>query len=1058
MANCLVSLPTHIFTLQDIVLDSPVWRTNMIHLEDQIDQYEKWLDGFIRYLKSYIESMIKCQQQANNLCKRTFLSGIDCALMDTNMASIIVNKFANTLQSTIAYKTQLITELEEMLLNPLQKLYKQDLKLYKESRKQFEKALDKYETQLNRYFVLSKQKEASALREDAFQMHELRKYYVKQSGDHFIRLISFKTQLEHILVECFSNTINAYIEDIEESRRSFGTLKSKLSGWKQWLDESKSTCDYQLNQMKEKCGELTEAYIQQSTPHRSLKRYSISMQENSSDPLENSIKTWGKQGYLNNRVARSSWTRRWFFLQSGWFGAMTIDKQKGYIMLCDRVRVSECTIKVITESDRRFCFEIICPKSSFYLQAETDEDMQEWLRAIECSIKKQEDDEEEKQDLQALLYPKDLMSFTKDHFVSVTSLSNNSLIPTTSTTTSLLASIMLQKGQIKNGEPAPVKPSNNTSTSSLLSSWGMPWVNTSAEEESLDQQADTCLIWPAQLEIEVIRPELEHYTLDTRHRELRKLFANVPQDEVVLDAFKASYYGQKDDDPQFGYSGVLYLTQKSLWFYSCTLMTQLHLCMIPLEKIQTIKIEKTVNGTWLLLDNMLFGLWCCSTSSDIVLERLKVASSQKTQDIQSLYDTLRNISTIKMNNHVTTSSALYPSVTPLTIQIQQPLPVMKQTSSSSTSNSMDHDEGIDTDSAAHVALKAAYNNSSSQSKNTSSKLKMTTTTIIDKKEEEEEEWPKDLPQPKEQVQCECKDHLDKKEAEIELNMSAKKLFTLLFSEESTIWSQLNKAKEFGEPTMTEWINKEEDDDVIRERTMTYMMPVTNPMVKAKETQVIETQQVLSEQDRLSYVVLVTTKTPNLPYADTFLPSIKYCITYISPSKSKIQCSMGIKWLRSVLVKSMIKSAAMKGMAETINSLLPILQQIQQPQGIKRQKREQVIELTQKDRTGGRGEKETMMMTWSKLTMMNTLLVFICFLLTFYQFRIQHKYQALINHPIHWKGIYLRDLENVTESQIVLGGHVNPMTYELFQQDRLNVIDWKYKWNTREHKKVANINY
>ncbi len=114
--------------------------------------------------------------------------------------------------------------------------------------------------------------------------------------------------------------------------------------------------------MKEKCGELTEAYIQQSTPHRSLKRYSISMQENSSDPLENSIKTWGKQGYLNNRVARSSWTRRWFFLQSGWFGAMTIDKQMGYIMLCDRVRVSECTIKVITESDRRFCFEIICPK------------------------------------------------------------------------------------------------------------------------------------------------------------------------------------------------------------------------------------------------------------------------------------------------------------------------------------------------------------------------------------------------------------------------------------------------------------------------------------------------------------------------------------------------------------------------------------------------------------------------------------------------------------------------------------------------------------------------
>lgn len=28
--------------------------------------------------------------------------------LDTNMANIIVNKFANTLQSTIAYKTQLV--------------------------------------------------------------------------------------------------------------------------------------------------------------------------------------------------------------------------------------------------------------------------------------------------------------------------------------------------------------------------------------------------------------------------------------------------------------------------------------------------------------------------------------------------------------------------------------------------------------------------------------------------------------------------------------------------------------------------------------------------------------------------------------------------------------------------------------------------------------------------------------------------------------------------------------------------------------------------------------
>jgi hypothetical protein len=54
----LVSSPTNILTLQDVILDSPVWRANVLHLEDQIDQFEKWIDGFIRALKSYIEATI----------------------------------------------------------------------------------------------------------------------------------------------------------------------------------------------------------------------------------------------------------------------------------------------------------------------------------------------------------------------------------------------------------------------------------------------------------------------------------------------------------------------------------------------------------------------------------------------------------------------------------------------------------------------------------------------------------------------------------------------------------------------------------------------------------------------------------------------------------------------------------------------------------------------------------------------------------------------------------------------------------------------------------------
>jgi hypothetical protein len=97
--------------------------------------------------------------------------------------------------------------------------------------------LDKYETQLYRYNVLSKQKEASALREDAFQMYELRKLYVKNSGDYFSKLVTFKANLENILIQCFSGALGAHIDEIDESVYSCIAVKAKLSGWRQWLDE-----------------------------------------------------------------------------------------------------------------------------------------------------------------------------------------------------------------------------------------------------------------------------------------------------------------------------------------------------------------------------------------------------------------------------------------------------------------------------------------------------------------------------------------------------------------------------------------------------------------------------------------------------------------------------------------------------------------------------------------------------------------------------------------------------------------------------------------------------
>lgn len=70
--------------------------------------------------------------------------------------------------------------------------------------------------------------------------------------------------------------------------------------------------------------------------------------------------------------------------------------------------------------------------------------------------------------------------------------------------------------------------------------------------------------------------------------------------------------------------------------------------------------------------------------------------------------------------------------------------------------------------------------------------------------------------------------------------------------------------------------------------------------------------------------MTSTKTAQLPYADAFVPYVKYCITWISKDRSKLSCFTGVKFLKNILVKGIVSKAAMKGMQENITIFMPIV--------------------------------------------------------------------------------------------------------------------------------------
>lgn len=95
--------------------------------------------------------------------------------------------------------------------------------------------MERYDTQLLKYASQSKTKEASAVREEAFRLFESRKAYVRMSGQHVVRILNFRSLLEHFLVERFSMATTSHLKDFEGGSDSWSKLQSSLTSWKQWL-------------------------------------------------------------------------------------------------------------------------------------------------------------------------------------------------------------------------------------------------------------------------------------------------------------------------------------------------------------------------------------------------------------------------------------------------------------------------------------------------------------------------------------------------------------------------------------------------------------------------------------------------------------------------------------------------------------------------------------------------------------------------------------------------------------------------------------------------------
>ncbi|KAI8641777.1 hypothetical protein BD408DRAFT_433004 [Parasitella parasitica] len=1077
-----------IITLYDAVTDSPVFRSSIYRYDQQLELLEHWLDSLARHLRLYTEKLNKFNAETLTVCQKAIPEGLDETLIDPNFTGAIIKGFADALQTSLSFKTNLIHNLEESLISPLQLFVKTHLRDFKNFRKQHEKAMEKYENQLAKYSGLGKSKEPSAVREEAFRLHEARKEYVRMSGQHLLRILNFRSTLEHCLVERFTAATVAH-KDFYKDIQVWANLDAALSYWKQWLIDDKFTCSYQLHRQQIAREKLQEEFIRLTAPDRDIGKYVIPLQ---TEKLDGSMGN-SKWGHLFVRVSRHSWARKWFFIHDGYFGVCQVNssgKQKGSITMEAKIRLVDCQVNAAVDTDRRFCFEVIQPKqqASFMLQAETEETKQEWLRVF---TKQQQEDRSASSPMSLTKSP----ALIRSKATATTALSS----PTATTSTDMShsntsspkmkyadsssslsnisissyrnhkhpsvhdSSLTLSKNLSGEGpsivmvsttpdteatlansssltpllvwEAARGAPSSTTATATTKQfpggSWGIPWalvptmMNLTQDFNILDCNATKAptsvslpqVVWPAKpASVGISNVDIQGYSdkMTSQNRELRRLFGGVKSEEVVLDVFVCCLRKQPDaiqndtteieatkpklnspggtdtyerdlahqlaqtglrppSDFGYAYTGRGFITQTTFWFYSCVLMTCINSVAVRLTDIDQVKVVKDQSLARLVNDTAL------AMNSDLVITITLLPNSRSDIKEPLILGTL-------MDDVETTAEKLCFAVN--NAKSREPMQsgdmynkILNISKSTATHKSVVVDLPLSFNSAlSHIA-------NNTEERNTGTILSVSSRTLVagnnrphaatvgpesrinpasvlksiarqrgeseptipvnnaaavvvpPKKIEpfkpDPDMPPSNIACPESSVECNCDDHLERKDAQINLPISAKRCYELLFSDEQTapptdggVWAGKTAAIEGHDLSVSKWGIV----DGKMQRILKYWMPVSNPIVRMKEAEVVETQILIHKEDYIRYTVQISTKTAALPYADAFIPSVRYCITWVNKSECQLTCYLGVRWIKSVLVRAIVTRAALKGMADSVGVFIPILQKA--AQGIK----------------------------------------------------------------------------------------------------------------------------
>ncbi|KAI9480846.1 MAG: hypothetical protein EXX96DRAFT_564407 [Benjaminiella poitrasii] len=271
------------------------------------------------------------------------------------------------------------THIANTFIEPLNEFVKNTIGPLKESRKRFEKSSDDVDSALSRY--MSKKPKDPTLQESAKELADNRKVFHKVYMDYVSKLndIEAKKKIDYMEnVLAYMYTESAFHHQSYEILKDLEPYMRDLTGLlhdsrERYEEDSRECLVYQ--QICE------QNAVEQYNPMQVNGNTTIKIDEAAAAPNAH------KSGYLFERKhgrVYQSWSRKYYSIFDGEL-ICTTRNPKSSSKDDDGSQVYNlrvCSVKLTDSYDRRFCFELISPNKILVLQAENEQDMNEWIASI----------------------------------------------------------------------------------------------------------------------------------------------------------------------------------------------------------------------------------------------------------------------------------------------------------------------------------------------------------------------------------------------------------------------------------------------------------------------------------------------------------------------------------------------------------------------------------------------------------------------------------------------------------------------------------------------------